>query len=165
MMYIGRRRSIKEMKIFKGLQLWTIYQNISKYNTINKYIQSYTIHSWKPLKIFLFHFCLYCNSHPIHSTFRPHSSHPRVRLRGEHKHTFLYSEHQYIFFYKQVETIGDAYCVASGLQGSTSTHAQQIAWMALKMVAACANHLTHMGDPIKVSELQSNFKVRGCCVL
>ncbi|GBP97855.1 Head-specific guanylate cyclase [Eumeta japonica] len=43
----------------------------------------------------------------------------------------------------KVETIGDAYCVASGLHKKIATHAPQIAWMALRMVETCAQHLTH----------------------
>ncbi|XP_017878622.1 head-specific guanylate cyclase [Ceratina calcarata] len=50
----------------------------------------------------------------------------------------------------KVETIGDAYCVACGLHRDTSTHAQQIAWMALKMIQACSHHLTHKGKPIRM---------------
>lgn len=50
----------------------------------------------------------------------------------------------------QVETIGDAYCVACGLHRNTKTHAQQIAWMALKMIETCSQHHTHDGKPIKV---------------
>ncbi|KZC14382.1 PREDICTED: head-specific guanylate cyclase [Dufourea novaeangliae] len=50
----------------------------------------------------------------------------------------------------KVETIGDAYCVACGLHRDTYTHAQQIAWMALKMIQACSNHLTHKGKPIRM---------------
>lgn len=50
----------------------------------------------------------------------------------------------------QVETIGDAYCVACGLHRNTHIHAQQIAWMALKMIQACSHHLTHKGKPIRV---------------
>ncbi|CAD6241131.1 GSCOCG00009155001-RA-CDS [Cotesia congregata] len=50
----------------------------------------------------------------------------------------------------KVETIGDAYCVACGLHRNTSTHAQQIAWMGLKMIQTCSKHLTHEGKPIKV---------------
>ncbi|KAG6446941.1 hypothetical protein O3G_MSEX004663 [Manduca sexta] len=50
----------------------------------------------------------------------------------------------------KVETIGDAYCVASGLHRKVETHAPQIAWMALRMVETCAQHLTHEGNPIKM---------------
>ncbi|CAL7945205.1 unnamed protein product [Xylocopa violacea] len=50
----------------------------------------------------------------------------------------------------KVETIGDAYCVACGLHRDTSIHAQQIAWMALKMIQACSHHLTHKGKPIRM---------------
>ncbi|XP_012551167.2 soluble guanylyl cyclae alpha-1 subunit isoform X1 [Bombyx mori] len=50
----------------------------------------------------------------------------------------------------KVETIGDAYCVASGLHRKIETHAPQIAWMALRMVETCAQHLTHEGNPIKM---------------
>ncbi|XP_041969667.1 head-specific guanylate cyclase [Aricia agestis] len=50
----------------------------------------------------------------------------------------------------KVETIGDAYCVASGLHKKITTHAPQIAWMALRMVETCAQHLTHEGNPIKM---------------
>ncbi|KAK0078472.1 hypothetical protein PV326_009330 [Microctonus aethiopoides] len=49
-----------------------------------------------------------------------------------------------------VETIGDAYCVACGLHRNTNTHAQQIAWMGLKMIQTCSQHLTHEGKPIKM---------------
>ncbi|XP_072756824.1 guanylate cyclase 1 soluble subunit alpha 2 [Anoplolepis gracilipes] len=50
----------------------------------------------------------------------------------------------------KVETIGDAYCVACGLHRNTNTHAQQIAWMGLKMIQTCTHHLTHEGKPIKM---------------
>jgi guanylate cyclase soluble subunit alpha len=51
----------------------------------------------------------------------------------------------------QVETIGDAYCAAGGLHRVSSTHAQQIAWMALCMLEVCRFHQTHDGQPIQVS--------------
>ncbi|XP_047122155.1 head-specific guanylate cyclase-like [Schistocerca piceifrons] len=50
----------------------------------------------------------------------------------------------------KVETIGDAYCVAGGLHKQSDTHAQQIAWMALRMIETCANHVTHDGRPIRM---------------
>ncbi|CAH1958858.1 unnamed protein product [Acanthoscelides obtectus] len=50
----------------------------------------------------------------------------------------------------KVETIGDAYCVAGGLHKETQTHAQQIAWMALKMIDVCSSHHTPQGKPIKM---------------
>ncbi|KAJ8676637.1 hypothetical protein QAD02_012424 [Eretmocerus hayati] len=50
----------------------------------------------------------------------------------------------------KVETIGDAYCVACGLHKNTNTHAQQIAWMAMKMIQTCTQHSTHDGKPIKM---------------
>lgn len=61
-----------------------------------------------------------------------------------------------LFLCKQVETIGDAYCVACGLHRNTNTHAQQIAWMGLKMIQTCSHHLTHEGKPIKV--LHDDYK-------
>ncbi|KAF5285336.1 hypothetical protein FQA39_LY04435 [Lamprigera yunnana] len=50
----------------------------------------------------------------------------------------------------KVETIGDAYCVAGGLHKGSRTHAQQIAWMALKMINTCSFHQTHEGQPIRM---------------
>ncbi|CAG9762831.1 unnamed protein product [Ceutorhynchus assimilis] len=50
----------------------------------------------------------------------------------------------------KVETIGDAYCVAGGLHKDTRTHAQQIAWMAMRMIETCSYHQTHDGQPIKM---------------
>lgn len=55
------------------------------------------------------------------------------------------------FFSIKVETIGDAYCVAGGLHKDTKTHAQQIAWMAMRMIETCSFHQTHDGQPIRVS--------------
>ncbi|RZF48979.1 hypothetical protein LSTR_LSTR003055 [Laodelphax striatellus] len=48
------------------------------------------------------------------------------------------------------KTIGDAYCVASGLHKHTNTHAAQISWMALMMIERCSHHLTHDGKPIRM---------------
>lgn len=50
----------------------------------------------------------------------------------------------------KVETIGDAYCAAGGLHRASSTHAQQIAWMALCMLEVCRFHQTHDGQPIQM---------------
>lgn len=55
----------------------------------------------------------------------------------------------YFDVYK-VETIGDAYCVASGLHRAGSFDAHKVAWMALRMMEACAKHITHDGQPIGV---------------
>lgn len=56
----------------------------------------------------------------------------------------------YFDVYK-VETIGDAYCVASGLHRAGSFDAHKVAWMALRMLEACNKHITHDGQPIRVS--------------
>ncbi|KAK3576870.1 hypothetical protein CHS0354_012923 [Potamilus streckersoni] len=50
----------------------------------------------------------------------------------------------------KVETIGDAYCVAGGLHRSSKFHAQQIAWMALKMMDAARAEKSHDGNVIKM---------------
>ncbi|GFR74112.1 soluble guanylate cyclase subunit [Elysia marginata] len=50
----------------------------------------------------------------------------------------------------KIETIGDAYCVAGGLHRGSEYHAQQIAWMALKMMAAAQNEKSHDGAVIKM---------------
>lgn len=55
----------------------------------------------------------------------------------------------YFDVYK-VETIGDAYCVASGLHRAGSFDAHKVAWMALRMLEACNKHITHDGQPIRV---------------
>ena len=49
-----------------------------------------------------------------------------------------------------METIGDAYCVAGGLHRRSRYHAQQIAWMALKMMHTTHDHAAHDGKPIQV---------------
>lgn len=60
----------------------------------------------------------------------------------------------YFDVYK-VETIGDAYCVASGLHRPGSFDAHKVAWMGLRMMEACTKHITHDGQPIGVrSEMQ-----------
>lgn len=55
----------------------------------------------------------------------------------------------YFDVYK-VETIGDAYCVASGLHRPSRFDAHKVAWMALRMIDACAKHETHDGHHIKM---------------
>lgn len=51
---------------------------------------------------------------------------------------------------KQIETIGDAYCVAGGLHKKVDSHAKPIAHMALKMMELSEEVLTPDGRPIKV---------------
>lgn len=53
----------------------------------------------------------------------------------------------------QIETIGDAYCVAGGLHRPSPTHAHQIAWMALFMMKCASTVRTPHGHEIKVSVL------------
>lgn len=50
----------------------------------------------------------------------------------------------------QVETIGDAYCVAGGLHKESETHAVQIALMALKMMELSDDVMTPTGERIQV---------------
>lgn len=51
----------------------------------------------------------------------------------------------------QIETIGDAYCVAGGLHKKVESHAKPIAHMALKMMELSEEVLTPDGKPIKVT--------------
>ena len=60
-------------------------------------------------------------------------------------------------FMIQVETIGDAYCVAAGLHKESAGHAHQISWMALYMIETCKTKLTHTGSPISVSMISEWF--------
>ncbi|KAK7475323.1 hypothetical protein BaRGS_00033470, partial [Batillaria attramentaria] len=50
----------------------------------------------------------------------------------------------------KIETIGDAYCVAGGLHRKSRYHAQQIAWMAMRMMSAARNEKSHDGNTIKM---------------
>uniref|UniRef100_T1ITQ8 guanylate cyclase n=1 Tax=Strigamia maritima TaxID=126957 RepID=T1ITQ8_STRMM len=50
----------------------------------------------------------------------------------------------------KVETIGDAYCVAGGLHKEIAIHAQQCAWMALKMIVATKLEVTPDGNVIQM---------------
>ncbi|KAL8593730.1 hypothetical protein ACOMHN_036274 [Nucella lapillus] len=49
-----------------------------------------------------------------------------------------------------IETIGDAYCVAGGLHRQSKYHAQQISWMAMRMMDAASREKSHDGNPIKM---------------
>ena len=55
-----------------------------------------------------------------------------------------------ILIHLQVETIGDAYCVAGGLERRSLYHAQRTAWMALKMMAIAKTETSHDGSVIRV---------------
>lgn len=56
-----------------------------------------------------------------------------------------------LFSLSQIETIGDAYCVAGGLHKKMESHAKPIAHMALKMMELSEEVLTPDGKPIKVA--------------
>ncbi|GFY75425.1 guanylate cyclase soluble subunit alpha-1 [Trichonephila inaurata madagascariensis] len=58
----------------------------------------------------------------------------------------------------KTETIGDAYCVAGGLHRASKTHAQQTAWMALKMREAAEQVHTPDGQPVKSDVLHVGEK-------
>ncbi|XP_054929748.1 guanylate cyclase soluble subunit alpha-2 isoform X2 [Dermacentor andersoni] len=60
----------------------------------------------------------------------------------------------------KIETVGDAYCVASGLRKQVHTHAQQAAWMALKMMAAAGQVHSHDGKPIQVTGAHRRLSIR-----
>lgn len=66
----------------------------------------------------------------------------------------VFDEYCGIFDVYKVETIGDAYCVAKGLEGNnrmSKYDAHKVAFMALKMIEACSQHSTHDGKNIRVS--------------
>lgn len=65
----------------------------------------------------------------------------------------------YFDVYK-VETIGDAYCVASGLHRPGSFDAHKVAWMALRMIETCSKHITHDGQPIRVRKIDEFSRIR-----
>ncbi|XP_055616561.1 head-specific guanylate cyclase [Toxorhynchites rutilus septentrionalis] len=50
----------------------------------------------------------------------------------------------------KVETIGDAYCVASGLHRASIYDAHKVAWMALRMIETCSLYNTHDGQHIRM---------------
>lgn len=50
----------------------------------------------------------------------------------------------------KVETIGDAYCVASGLHRPGKYDAHKACWMALRMIEICSKHNTHDGQFIQM---------------
>ncbi|KAL9695542.1 hypothetical protein quinque_014827 [Culex quinquefasciatus] len=50
----------------------------------------------------------------------------------------------------KVETIGDAYCVASGLHRASIYDAHKVAWMALRMIETCSLYNTHDGQHIQM---------------
>jgi len=56
----------------------------------------------------------------------------------------------------QVETIGDAYCVAGGLHKQSRFHAQQIAFMSLRMMATAKTEKSKDGNVLRVSNIYQN---------
>lgn len=57
----------------------------------------------------------------------------------------------------KVETIGDAYCVASGLHRASNYDAHKAAWMALKMIENCSKQNTHDGQHIQVKIISLTY--------
>ena len=63
----------------------------------------------------------------------------------------IFDEFCGIFDVYKVETIGDAYCVAKGLEGSNSRYdAAKVAFMAMKMIETCSKHVARSGKNIEV---------------
>lgn len=65
----------------------------------------------------------------------------------------IFDEFCGIFDVYKVETIGDAYCVAKGLEGRNSNSrydAAKVAFMAMKMIETCSKHVAHSGKNIEV---------------
>jgi guanylate cyclase soluble subunit alpha len=60
-----------------------------------------------------------------------------------------------VFDVYKVETIGDAYCVAKGLEDRVSSRfdAHRVAFMAMKMIETCSKHVTHSGNYIQVKKI------------
>ena len=94
-------------------------------------------------------------SYPYHcrgfSTGPEHSSFCRVALLGRLLPSCYLKDKLCSL---QVETIGDAYCVAGGLHRESDTHAVQIALMALKMMELSNEVMSPHGEPIKVRQWQ-----------
>ncbi|CAG9809047.1 unnamed protein product [Chironomus riparius] len=65
----------------------------------------------------------------------------------------IFDEFCGIFDVYKVETIGDAYCVAKGLEGRNSNSrydAAKVAFMAMKMIETCSKHVAHSGKNIEM---------------
>ena len=73
---------------------------------------------------------------------------------------YIISTYRFVLF--QVETIGDAYCVAGGLHRKSPYHALQIAWMALRMMDYANKQKSHDGKTIQVHQLNilKTFRLR-----
>ena len=64
----------------------------------------------------------------------------------------------FILYEIKTETIGDAYCVASGLHFESSFHAIRAAFMALKMMEAVRN-FKPQGLDVKSVQVWHNYKL------